>query len=99
MAHTTRSEPMRATNWASSAPYTARPVQAALSSACSFALGALLPLLLTVLSPAAARMWMIPGGSIVSLALLGMLSAHARRRAPAPGDQRGLPLGEPWPWR
>ncbi|WP_417067740.1 VIT1/CCC1 transporter family protein [Niveibacterium terrae] len=58
-------------------PYTARPVQAALSSAGSFALGALLPLLLTVLSPATARMWMVPGGSILSLALLGLLSAHA----------------------
>jgi vacuolar iron transporter family protein len=54
---------------------TARPVQAALASAATFSLGAAAPLVLTILSPYA---WLLPAvsiGSLVFLALLGMIGA------------------------
>ena len=54
---------------------TARPVQAALASAATFSLGAAAPLFLTLLSPS---LWLIPAvsmGSLVFLALLGMIGA------------------------
>ena len=55
----------------------ARPVQAALASAGSFAVGAALPLLLVVLVPASALVWTVSGSSLVFLALLGSLAARA----------------------
>jgi VIT1/CCC1 family predicted Fe2+/Mn2+ transporter len=55
----------------------AKPVQAALASAGTFALGAALPLLMVVAFPAAALMWGLAGSSLVFLALLGLLSARA----------------------
>jgi vacuolar iron transporter family protein len=54
---------------------TARPVQAALASAATFSLGAAAPLVLTLLSPS---VWLLPVvsiGSLVFLALLGMIGA------------------------
>jgi vacuolar iron transporter family protein len=56
---------------------TARPVQAALASAATFSAGAAAPLILTLISPSA---WLIPAvsiGSLVFLALLGMMGARA----------------------
>lgn len=55
----------------------ARPVQAALASAGTFAVGAALPLVLVVLSPASVVLWSVSGGSLVLLALLGAVSAQA----------------------
>lgn len=55
----------------------ARPVQAALSSAGSFAVGAGLPLLIVLLFPASGLMWAVPGSSLLFLALLGSLAARA----------------------
>lgn len=55
----------------------ARPIQAALASAGTFSVGAALPLLTVVLSPASALMWAVAGSSLVFLALLGLLSAIA----------------------
>jgi VIT1/CCC1 family predicted Fe2+/Mn2+ transporter len=55
----------------------AKPVQAALASAATFAVGAALPLLMVLLLPAAALMWGLAGSSLVFLALLGLLSARA----------------------
>ncbi len=55
----------------------ARPVQAALASAGTFALGAALPLLVVVLFPVSALMWAVSGSSLLFLALLGSLSARA----------------------
>ena len=55
----------------------ARPVQAALASAASFALGALLPLAVTAVAPRSSLMVWISGVSLVSLALLGALAARA----------------------
>ena len=61
----------------------ARPVQAALASAGTFAVGAVLPLLLVPLLPDAARIAGIGGGSLLALALLGFLAARAGGAPPA----------------
>ena len=50
---------------------TARPLQAALTSAASFALGAALPLLVTAIAPDAGLITLVSGTSLVLLALLG----------------------------
>jgi len=55
----------------------ARPGQAALASAFTFALGAALPLLIVVLFPVSALLLAVSAGSIVFLALLGSLAARA----------------------
>lgn len=55
----------------------ARPVQAALASAGTFAVGAALPLLLVFLVPVSALVWTISGCSLLFLALLGSLAAGA----------------------
>lgn len=55
----------------------ARPVQAALASAASFAAGALLPLLLVLVVPGPSLSWAVSGGSLLFLALLGGLAARA----------------------
>jgi VIT1/CCC1 family predicted Fe2+/Mn2+ transporter len=57
--------------------WTARPVQAALASAGTFAVGAVLPLLIVLLFPISARMWAVSGSSLLFLALLGSVSARA----------------------
>ena len=54
----------------------ARPVQAALSSAASFAVGAALPLLVTTLSPQTGTMYWVGSTSLVFLALLGVVAAR-----------------------
>jgi vacuolar iron transporter family protein len=53
----------------------ARPLQAAFASACSFAAGALLPLLVVVLAPADKLIFLTVFASLVSLAFLGGLAA------------------------
>ena len=53
-----------------------RPVQAALTSAASFAVGAVLPLLVVVLAPVNALVVIVFGTSLVFLALLGVLAAR-----------------------
>lgn len=55
----------------------ARPVQAALASAASFAVGAALPLLLVVVVPASALLWTVSLSSLLFLAILGALAAYA----------------------
>ena len=55
----------------------ARPIQAALASAASFAVGAAMPLLVTVISPAAHLIPFVSGSSLAFLALLGGLAARA----------------------
>lgn len=55
----------------------ARPVQAALTSAASFALGAAMPLLVTAVAPQANAIPVISATSLVFLALLGALAARA----------------------
>ncbi len=55
----------------------ARPIQAALASAATFALGAVLPLLVVLLVPLPAMEWSVAGSSLLFLALLGSLGARA----------------------
>ncbi|HLF09988.1 MAG TPA: VIT1/CCC1 transporter family protein, partial [Gammaproteobacteria bacterium] len=55
---------------------TARPVQAALASAGTFAVGAALPLLIVSLVPVSALMWSVSGSSLLFLAVLGSLAAR-----------------------
>jgi len=55
----------------------ARPIQAAWSSAASFAVGAAMPLLVTVLSPTSILIPLVFATSLVFLALLGGLAARA----------------------
>jgi VIT1/CCC1 family predicted Fe2+/Mn2+ transporter len=56
---------------------TARPVQAALASAGTFAIGAALPLLTVLVTPAHSLIPVVIATSIVFLALLGVLGASA----------------------
>ena len=55
----------------------ARPVQAALASAATFATGAALPLLVVLLLPPAALMWGVGGSALFFLAFLGLVAARA----------------------
>jgi len=55
---------------------TVRPIQAALTSAVTFAVGAALPLLTVVVSPVAYMIPVVSGTSLVFLALLGALAAY-----------------------
>ena len=55
----------------------AQPVQAALTSAGTFAVGAALPLLMVLMLPAAALRWGVAASSLVFLALLGLVAARA----------------------
>ena len=54
----------------------ARPVQAALASAATFSVGAVLPLLVVLLFPASTLLWTVSGSSLLFLALLGSLAAR-----------------------
>jgi VIT1/CCC1 family predicted Fe2+/Mn2+ transporter len=56
---------------------TARPIQAALASAASFAVGAAMPILTAVIVPEASLILFVGGTSLVFLALLGGLAARA----------------------
>jgi VIT1/CCC1 family predicted Fe2+/Mn2+ transporter len=55
----------------------ARPIQAALASAATFAVGAALPLLVVALSPESLIGYAVSGASLLFLALLGALAAQA----------------------
>ena len=55
----------------------ARPVQAALASAASFAVGAALPLAVTALAPESTLIPWVSGTSLVFLAVLGAMAAQA----------------------
>jgi len=55
---------------------TARPVQAAFSSAGTFSVGAILPLLVVLVVPASALMWAVSLSSLLFLVLLGALAAR-----------------------
>jgi VIT1/CCC1 family predicted Fe2+/Mn2+ transporter len=55
----------------------ARPIQAALASAGTFSLGALLPLVVVLLVPESALLWSVAASSLLFLAVLGSVSARA----------------------
>ncbi|MBF9050148.1 VIT family protein [Roseobacter sp. HKCCD9010] len=54
-----------------------RPLQAALVSALTFALGAAVPLTVSAISPIASVLPLVGGATLVALAILGALGAHA----------------------
>jgi VIT1/CCC1 family predicted Fe2+/Mn2+ transporter len=60
-----------------SATFKARPIQAALASAGSFAVGAAMPLVVTGVAPQTSLIPLVAGTSLLFLALLGGLAARA----------------------
>ena len=56
--------------------FTARPLQAALASAATFAVGAAMPLLSVAISPVTSMVPVVSGSSLIFLALLGALAAR-----------------------
>jgi len=56
---------------------TARPIQAALTSAATFAVGAAMPLLMVIVSPASMLVITVSVASLAFLALLGAIGARA----------------------
>jgi VIT1/CCC1 family predicted Fe2+/Mn2+ transporter len=66
----------------------ARPIQAALASAATFAVGAALPLAVATLAPAAGLIPSVAGSSLAFLALLGGLAARAGGARTAVGALR-----------
>jgi VIT1/CCC1 family predicted Fe2+/Mn2+ transporter len=67
---------------------TARPLQAAGASAATFALGAVLPLLVVIVAPRSQLSLMVSGVSLFSLAALGALAARAGGASPWVGGRR-----------
>jgi VIT1/CCC1 family predicted Fe2+/Mn2+ transporter len=55
----------------------ARPLQAALASAASFSVGALIPLVVGVVTPRSLILVVVGGASLLALAVAGVLSARA----------------------
>jgi VIT1/CCC1 family predicted Fe2+/Mn2+ transporter len=55
----------------------ARPIQAALASAATFSVGAALPLILAAIVPSTLLIAVVSAGSLISLAALGAVAAHA----------------------
>jgi VIT1/CCC1 family predicted Fe2+/Mn2+ transporter len=60
-----------------SEPLKARPIQAALASAASFAVGSAMPLLVAAIAPNSALIPLVSGTSLLFLMLLGGLAARA----------------------
>lgn len=56
---------------------TARPIMAALTSALTFAVGAMMPLAMVWLAPANQLVWIVSAASMLFLALLGAIGAKA----------------------
>ncbi len=67
-----------------------RPIQAALASAASFVVGAAMPLLVTVLAPDRFLGELVAAASLVFLALLGAVAAHAGGASRIKGAARVL---------
>ncbi|HET8940592.1 MAG TPA: VIT family protein [Rudaea sp.] len=70
-----------------------RPLQAALASACSYVIGALLPLLTVVMVAQSVLMWAESSISLIVLALLGGLAARAGGASVTIGALRMLGWG------
>ena len=68
--------------------FSARPIQAALASAGSFAVGALMPLLVSAIAPVNALIPLVSLSSLALLALLGGLAARAGGAGVAMGALR-----------
>jgi VIT1/CCC1 family predicted Fe2+/Mn2+ transporter len=70
------------------AALTARPIQAALTSALTFAVGAALPLLVATLSPGHSLVPLVAGSSLLCLGALGGVAARAGGAPPWVGAVR-----------
>lgn len=66
----------------------ARPIQAALTSAASFTIGAGIPLVVTALTPPASLLIVVPAASLLVLACLGALAARTGGARILPGALR-----------
>jgi len=55
----------------------ARPLQAALASAAAFAVGAAMPIFVAAVAPDAGLIYLVSGSSLLFLAFLGGVAAHA----------------------
>ncbi len=66
----------------------ARPIQAALASAASFAIGAAMPLVVTVIGPPADLIYLVGGTSLLFLVLLGGVAARVGGASIAAGALR-----------
>jgi VIT1/CCC1 family predicted Fe2+/Mn2+ transporter len=66
----------------------ARPIQAAFASACSFGVGAALPLFVAAVAPVTNLIVFVSGASLLFLALLGALAARAGDAHVTPGAIR-----------
>jgi VIT1/CCC1 family predicted Fe2+/Mn2+ transporter len=66
----------------------ARPIQAALASAATFSVGAALPLIIAVISPARSIIPAVSLGSLISLAVLGAVAAGAGGASRLRGSMR-----------
>lgn len=55
----------------------ARPIQAAFTSAVTFASGAALPLIVALLAPTGAAAWTVSVACLIGLAILGAIGARA----------------------
>ena len=69
---------------------TAKPLQAAIASACSFAAGAALPLIVTAFAPSAQLITFVVATALVALAFLGGLAAKTGGAKLLPGVVRIL---------
>lgn len=67
---------------------TARPIQAALTSAATFAIGAAMPLAMVIVSPTAMLVPIVSVASLAFLALLGGIGAHAGGASVVTGTMR-----------
>jgi len=67
---------------------TARPLQAALTSAATFAVGAALPLLVALFAPGAITALAVSSSSLLFLMLLGIVSAYTGGSSPLKGAVR-----------
>ncbi|MCD1628257.1 VIT1/CCC1 transporter family protein, partial [Seohaeicola saemankumensis] len=56
---------------------TAHPIQAAVVSALTFAVGAVIPLVITLMAPAAQLVSVVAGTTLIALAILGAAGASA----------------------
>ena len=66
----------------------ARPIQAAFASACSFAAGAAMPLLVAAVVPVTNLIILVSGASLLFLALLGALAARTGGASVVPSALR-----------
>lgn len=76
----------------------ARPVQAALSSAATFTVGVAFPLLVAWALPGSLQIWIVALSSLVFLALLGGIAARAGGASVIVGAER-VTFWALWPWR